>query len=237
MNNIPIPVALLCGGLGKRMHPITHSKPKSLIDVCGRSFIDHQLELLRFSGFNNIIICAGHFGKQIQDFVGNGNKWDLNIKYSFDGNFQIGTGGALIKALNLLGDEFFVMYGDSYLPINYKLMYDFYKKNNSLAVMAILENNNMFDKSNVKYYQDNINIFYSKNNLHKMNYIDYGVSILRSTLFKDYKNNQINIDLSLIFEEFSKKKLIQGYQVKERFYEIGSFEGLSDITKYFEKIK
>jgi len=237
MNNISIPIALICGGLGKRMHPVTYSKPKSLINVCGKPFIEHQLELLRFSGFKNVVICAGHFGKQIQDFVGNGNRWELNINYSFDGDYQIGTGGALIKALNLLGKEFFVIYGDSYLPINFHIIYDFFKKSNSLAVMAIYENNNKFDKSNVKYYEDGNNIYYSKNDTNEMIYIDYGVSIIRSSLLEDYKYNQMYIDLSQIFEEFSKNKLIKGYEVHDRFYEIGSFKGLSDITKYFEKIK
>ena len=115
-----LPVVILAGGLATRMMPITEKIPKSLIEVAGKPFIIHQLEYLKAQGVGKIVICLGHFGEMIQALVGDGSRFGLNIEYSFDGALLLGTGGAIKKSLHLLPKDFFVVYGDSFLPINYK---------------------------------------------------------------------------------------------------------------------
>lgn len=231
-----LPLALLCGGLGTRMSPLTDQKPKSLIEVCGKPFIEHQLNLLRSSGFNKIIICAGHFGSQIAEFVGNGSKWGMNIQYSFDGDGQVGTGAAVLNALELLGNSFFIMYGDSYLPIDYSSMQNLFDENNYSAVMAVFKNQNRHDTSNAMFIGDSALVRYSKNSPNsEMEYIDYGVSILDGRAFDPYKSIK-EFDLSKVFEDISEKRQLLGFEVYSKFYEIGSFQGLSDLNKYFEGI-
>src|SRR5580658_3498417 len=111
-----LPVAILAGGLATRLRPLTDRVPKSLLKIAGRPFIFHQLELLKTQGVGRAVLCVGHLGEQIEAAVGDGRALDLEIEYSFDGSELLGTGGALKKALPLLGEEFFVLNGDSYLP-------------------------------------------------------------------------------------------------------------------------
>ena len=113
-----LPVAILVGGLATRLHPTTLTIPKSLIKVAGKPFIFHQLKNLREQGITDIVLCTGHLGEMIKSYVGDGSKFDLKILYSSDGNKLLGTGGAIKKALPLLGDKFFVLYGDTFYLLN-----------------------------------------------------------------------------------------------------------------------
>src|SRR5271163_370338 len=112
-------VAILAGGLATRMRPVTERIPKSMIEVAGRPFIEHQLELLQAENVKNVVLCVGHLGEMIQAHIGDGKRFGLSVSYSFDGERLLGTGGALRRALPLLGHDFFVLYGDSYLDISY----------------------------------------------------------------------------------------------------------------------
>src|SRR5271169_2376083 len=115
-----IPVAILAGGLATRLRPTTETIPKSLIIVAGEPFIAHQLRLLERENLKRVILCVAHLGEMIRDYVGNGERYGLEVSYSFDGEQLLGTGGALRRALPLLDTAFFVLYGDSYLDIDYR---------------------------------------------------------------------------------------------------------------------
>src|SRR5512136_2352765 len=114
-----LPVAILAGGLATRLRPITEQIPKSLLEVAGRPFAEHQLELLRRRGFTEIVLCVGYLGEQIRDILGDGARWGMRLQYAFDGDRLLGTGGALRRALPLLGEAFLVVYGDSFLECDY----------------------------------------------------------------------------------------------------------------------
>ena len=123
MNKRPVmkmpTMAILCGGLGKRMAPLTNNLPKSLIKVAGKPFIFWQLELLKRNGFENVVLCVSHLGDLIRQTVGNGERWGLSIQYNFDNPGEYGTVRAIKAALPLLGREFCTIYGDSYLECPY----------------------------------------------------------------------------------------------------------------------
>jgi NDP-sugar pyrophosphorylase family protein len=111
-----LPVAVLAGGLARRLGQLTETVPKSLLRVAGRPFIHWQLGLLAQQGVTEAVLCVGHLGEQIRAAVGDGTGFGITVRYSFDGRTLLGTGGALKRAEPMLGTAFFVLYGDSYLP-------------------------------------------------------------------------------------------------------------------------
>ena len=225
------PVAILAGGLATRLYPSTKNMPKSMLVLAGKPFISHQLELLKKKGVTEVVICAGYLGTQIQDFVLNGNDFGLEVKYSFDGEKLLGTGGAVKKALSKLRDPFFVMYGDSYLDIDYKEIANYFILNKMPGLMTVLKNENKWDKSNVIFKNNRI-VKYEKNDITPdMNYIDYGLGIFRKRVFDNYSKDEI-FDLASVYMRLAEKKCLLGYEVENRFYEIGSRIGLEETKKY-----
>lgn len=230
------PVAILAGGLAKRLNPITQSIPKAMIEVSGKPFILHQLLHLRKQKIKKIVLCIGHLGDIIKSTIGDGSKLDLDISYSTDGDNLLGTGGAIKKALPLLGENFFVLYGDTYLPIRFDNVQKAYLSNSFLSLMTVFKNNGRFDKSNV-FYKKNHFIKYDKTKpSNDMNYIDYGLSIMNAKTFDKYSDKTF-LDLSIIFKKLSEKKQLGGFEVFRRFYEIGNPNSLRETREYFSKFK
>ena len=225
------PVAILAGGLATRSYPTTKNMPKSMLVVAGKPFISHQLELLQKRGITEVVICAGYLGTQIKDFVLDGKGFGLEVKYSFDGEKLLGTGGAVKKALSKLKDPFFVIYGDSYLDIDYKRIANYFYSNKMPGLMTVLKNENKWDKSNLIFKNDQI-VKYDKNDITSdMDYIDYGLGIFRKSVFDNYNKDEM-FDLASVYMKLAEKKCLLGYEVKKRFYEIGSHIGLEETEKY-----
>ena len=224
-------VAILAGGLATRLRPITEEIPKSLIEVAGEPFICHQLKYLRKQGIKSVVLCIGFLGEMIQEVVGDGSRWGMHVSYSPDGPTLLGTGGALRQALPLLGEHFFILYGDSYLPIDFSDVEKTYAASGKKGLMTILRNQNQWDKSNVEFDVGQI-IEYNKTVIRpQMHYIDYGLGLLQSAALKDYPAGQ-SFDLSKIYNDLSLAGELAGYEVFERFYEIGSREGIADTQAY-----
>lgn len=227
-------VAILSGGLATRLRPTTEKIPKSLIEIAGKPFICHQLDYLSRQNVISVILCVSYLGNLIKEVVGDGSKWGIDVVYSFDGDKQLGTGGALRKALPLLGESFFILYGDSYLPINLTDVQEAYVSSGCKGLMTVLKNENKWDKSNVEFSDGKI-IEYNKNKVtSQMQYIDYGLGILRNSTLRNYDINQ-SFDLSEIYTELSLSGNLIGYEVFERFYEIGSRQGIIDTQEYLLK--
>ena len=227
------PVAIIAGGKATRLYPVTHDIPKSMIKISSKPFIHWQLKMLSQSGIKEVILCLGVNSQLIIDYVGDGSQYDLEVKYSVDGDAPLGTGGAIVKALPFLGKDFGVVYGDSYLPINYEEIMLHYKSQKCLALMTILENSNKYDKSNVEYKNQKIIQYSKKNQNSKMNHIDFGFSIFNKKIF-DKAPMGVTIDLQEIIGNVVKSGELLGYEVTQRFYEIGSFKGIEDFKKYME---
>jgi NDP-sugar pyrophosphorylase family protein len=130
-NYSDLPVAILCGGMGTRLGKETEFRPKAMVEVNGRPWIHHQLDSLMVRGLSRFVLCIGHLGNHFFGRMG-----EYPVCYSLDGNIPLGTGGAVKNALHLLGDEFFVMYGDSYLPIDYELIFEQHRASGKLATMT-----------------------------------------------------------------------------------------------------
>ncbi len=229
-----LPVAILAGGLATRLYPITESKPKSLVDVAGEPFICRQLRYLRAQEIESVVLCVGKYGEMIEDLIGTGKSFDLEVAYSYDGNTLLGTGGALKQARAKLGDHFFVLYGDSYLPIDFSKVKQAFAKQNKLALMTILRNINRWDKSNVEYQNETILEYDKFHPKPTMQYIDYGLGIMSSKLFDSYPERTA-FDLASIYTQLAQEGQLAGYEVSERFYEVGSHQGLAETNQYFLK--
>lgn len=222
-------VVILAGGLATRLKPITESIPKSMIEICGEPFISHQLKLLKKNNIKNVILCLGHLCEKIQDYVGDGSNWGLNIRYSFDGSKLLGTGGALRSAIDLLPQRFFVLYGDSYLDIDYSVVADFCDGiNANSAVMTVYRNEGRYDSSNVEF-RGGVLINYDKTNKTElMEYIDYGLGILPRIAIETIPPDE-KYDLADLYVQLQKQGKLEGYEVYERFYEIGSINGIDEL--------
>jgi len=227
-----LPVALLAGGLATRLRPITETIPKALVDVAGVPFICRQLEYLHAQGIRKVVLCIGYLGEMIQAVVGNGSKFGLSVTYSPDGPVLLGTGGALKQALPLLEEQFFVLYGDSFLPVNFAAVEKVFFESKKSALMTVLENGNRWDKSNVLFRAGEL-IEYNKHAPRpEMAFIDYGLGVLTRSTLDSYPIGH-NFDLAEMYHTLSLQGQLAGYEVHERFYEIGSHGGLKETETYF----
>ena len=224
-----LPVALLAGGLATRLRPITAKIPKLLVEVVGEPFFTHQLRLLKAAGLTEIILCVGYLGEQIVELYKDGSNYGVNIKYSFDGPKLLGTGGALIQALPLLGDSFYVLYGDSYLPIDYRKIGDHFINSGKQGLMTVFENKGLYDASNVWFENGEIKVYDKKAKLPEMKHIDYGLGLFKASAFEGYSKTDV-VDLAEVQKKLVSQHELCGYEMKERFYEIGSPEGLAELN-------
>jgi len=229
-------IAILSGGLATRLHPVTKKIPKALLNVSGHPFIFHQLSYLRKQGIKKVVLCVGHLGEMIESYVGDGSKFDLEVVYSSDQNKLLGTGGAIKKAIPLLGEQFFILYGDTFLPISFDIVEEEFTKKKLSSLMTILKNKGKWDKSNVLLKTKQLIEYNKKSPSDDMNYIDYGLSILKSHIFDTYPENCF-FDLSSVFEQLSKKNQLWGFEVYERFFEIGTSNSLKETENFISNLK
>lgn len=226
-----LPIAILAGGLATRMRPLTERVPKVLLDVAGRPFAEHQLRLLRDAGISDVVFCVGHLGEMVEQVIGDGSRFGLSVRYSYDGDQLRGTGGALIRALPLLGEAFLVMYGDSYLDCDYVAVARTFFASGKLGLMAVIRNEGRWDKSNVLFEDGRIIRYDKKNRTADMHYIDYGLGALRRDALAEYPKDAV-VDLADVYHDLSLRNELAGYEMHERFYEIGSPKGLQETDDY-----
>jgi NDP-sugar pyrophosphorylase family protein len=221
-------VAILAGGLSTRLRPATNKTPKALLSVAGKPFLVHQLRLLRSNGFRRIVLCVGYLGEMIKAELGDGSNLGLQIAYSFDGPTLLGTGGAVKRALPMLGECFLVIYGDSYMPVDYSAIVEAFVLSGKPALMTVLENEGRWDVSNVSFEAGKIVRYDKKLRTPEMRHIDYGIAVLNASVFAPFLNN-VPFDLADVYSRLVLEEQMAAYKVKQRFYEIGSRQGLAEL--------
>lgn len=226
-----LPVAILAGGLATRLHPVTEKVPKALLPIAGRPFIHWQLERLAQQGVTDVVLCAGHLGEQIQAAVGDGRGFGVTVRYSFDGDTLLGTGGALKHARPMLGAAFFVLYGDSYLRCSFAAAQTAYEESQALGLMTVFCNEDRWEKSNV-LLRDGRVVEYDKHSPRPgMRHIDYGLSILSIQALQRSPASAA-FDLADLYHELVLRGELAALTVNERFYEIGSAGGIEATEHY-----
>ena len=227
-------VAILCGGLATRLGEVTRQLPKSLVEVAGKPFIHHQLSLLREQGAQQVVLCTGHLGGMIQDQVGDGSHFGMAVSYSPDGPTPQGTGGALRQAMPLLSDSFFVMYGDSYLEAGLKPLVQALEYSPEMdGLMTVYRNEGRLEKSNVIFENGTLVCYDKVRNDPRMRHVDYGLSLLRKRALDGAPQGAF--DLAVVLQGLSQNKKLAGYEVMERFYEMGSPRGLEETRLRLEQ--
>jgi len=222
-----LPVAILAGGLGTRLYPLTVRIPKALVEINGEPFLGHQLRLLRARGIEHVVICIGQHGERIQEFAGDGRLFGLAVDYSADGPVLLGTAGAIRNALPMLGDAFFVLYGDSYLPCSYAAVQRAFEDAGQPGLMTVYRNQGRWDTSNVEFSGGCIVAYDKKNRTAGMQYIDYGLGVFKHEAF-----DGAHADLAAVYADLLSTNQLAAFEVPERFYEIGSFDGIQELSEY-----
>jgi len=217
--------------MATRLRPITEKIPKLLVDVAGEPFFSHQLRLLKKAGLHHVVLCVGHLGEMIVRQYGDGTKWGVKIEYSFDGPKLLGTGGALVRALPKLGDAFYVLYGDSYLPVDYCDVGRVFLDSRKLGLMTVYENHGAYDTSNVWFEEGRIRAYSKAARLPQMHHIDYGLGLFRAAAFAGCPPDTV-VDLATVQTDLCLRGELAGYEMKQRFYEIGSPAGLKELDQH-----
>jgi NDP-sugar pyrophosphorylase family protein len=229
-----VPVAILAGGLATRLGAEVAALPKALVPVAGRPFVDHQLALLRAAGARRVVLCVGHMADAIEAHLGDGSAHGLEVAYAHDGPRLLGTGGALRRALPLLGDACFVLYGDSYLDAPLAPMLEALEAGSAWGVMTVLRNDGRWDRSNALVTDGRL-VRYDKHAPGpEMAHIDYGLTLLRREALARIPA-EAAYDLGDLYHELVNEERMIGYEVTRRFYEIGSPQGLAETRAFLER--
>jgi NDP-sugar pyrophosphorylase family protein len=226
-----LPVAILAGGLATRLRPLTESVPKALLPVNGEPFIAHQLRLLQTAGIERVVMCVGYLGERIREFVGDGARFGLTVEFCFDGPVLLGTAGAVKMALPHLGRQFFVLYGDSYLPCDYQAVVAAFASSGKEALMTVFRNEGQWDSSNILFADGRILTYDKRNPSSEMRHIDYGLGVFRDLAFAAVAADQ-PYDLAVLYGELLGRGELAGLEIHQRFYEIGSAAGLRELSGF-----
>lgn len=227
------PVIILAGGTATRLGALSQQIPKAMVEVAGAPFIDHQLRLLAEKGITEVVLSVSHLAEQIENFVRDGKQYELDVTYAYDGPIRLGTGGAIKAALHMVPDDFAILYGDTFLDIDYKPVFTAYKTSCQLGLMTVLLNDDNWDKSNVRYQNGIIEVYSKGDSLAGMRHIDYGLSILSKKCFDDFPEGQ-NFDLTEVFQRRINEGQMAGYEVQQRFFEIGTPSSLRETEHYLK---
>jgi NDP-sugar pyrophosphorylase family protein len=224
-------IVVLAGGLATRLGELTKTVPKSLLEVNGRPFLAWQLELFAAHGLCDVVLCVGHHADQIEAWVAANPIAGMTVRFSHDGPRQLGTGGALMRALPMVGESFLVTYGDSYLLCDYRAVYAHFERDErALGLMTVFENENQFDTSNVIYRDGRIVRYDKRVRVPEMRHIDWGLSVLTQRAFAAFARDE-PLDLAHVFERLVERGQLLGLEVRQRFYEIGSHAGLEELSR------
>ena len=225
---------ILAGGLATRLGRVAASVPKTLVPVGGRPFAEHQLGWLAANGVTDLVYCIGHLGEQVRGFVGDGAPWGLRVRYVDEGDRRLGTAGALRLAHDegALAEQFAVVYGDSYLPIDLPPVWEDFERRRPDALMTVFRNDGRFDRSNARLRADGL-VEYDKEATGAaraaMRHIDYGLSVIDRDRVVGELIPGAPADLADVFRSLSRAGRLAGHEVGKRFYEIGSLEGLDEL--------
>jgi NDP-sugar pyrophosphorylase family protein len=224
---------ILAGGRGVRLRPLTDMVPKPMIEIKGKPFLGYQLELLKKSKISEILLCVGYLKEKIMDYFGDGSKFGLKIDYSLEDYF-LGTGGALKIAKDLLSETFLLLYGDSYLPIDYTELINACPHGDDAGLVVCYDNKTKIANNNIYLDCSGLIRRYDKRHPDRdMNYVEAGVAILKKEILGMIPEGKAVSLEEEIFPALIKQGRLKGYPTSQRYYDIGTLEGLKEIENLF----
>lgn len=219
---------ILVGGLGTRLGSLTSSVPKPMITVHGRPFLEYELALLAQNGITDVVLCVGYLGEQIAQHFGNGSALGINVQYSWDGEQLVGPVGAMKNAEHLLEDSFFVLYGDAYLRLDYQVLMEAMLFSGCLGAMAVLHNYHEYGPSDLLVTDGIVREYDKKQPRPELEWVNFGVSALRRQALQLVEPHRFCDEEAFYGQLVAQRQLI-AFEVKDRFYEIGSLPGLEQF--------
>lgn len=219
-------VVILAGGLGIRLGPLTDRCPKSLVRVGGKPFLQHQLEWLARHALTRVVLCVGHLGEQIEAFAKDGRRFGVHVTYAAEGRTLAGTAGALREAEGLLEEEFCVLNGDSYLPINPLAPIRGFRARGLPALMVAYHNRGRYDMSNAAVAEGFVTAYSRQPNSQPLEFIDYGLRVFRKDVLALIPASG-RCDLDVLYQRLIEQGQLGAYVVRQPFHEIGSPKGLA----------
>jgi N-acetyl-alpha-D-muramate 1-phosphate uridylyltransferase len=224
------PVCILAGGLGARLGERVRDTPKPLLEVAGEPFLVHQLRLLADHGARAAVLCVGYRGEQVQERIGK-RRCGIEIRYSFDAEpGRDGTLGAIRRASPLLGERFLVLYGDTYLRIDYRAVAREWRHSGLPAVMSVLHNEGRWDASNAVYRDGRVLRYDKRSPSAGMRWIDYGLGGLTASALE--RAPAPARDLATLYERLAERGELLGFPASARFYEIGTARALRETDAF-----
>ncbi|MDP8236492.1 MAG: sugar phosphate nucleotidyltransferase [Candidatus Erginobacter occultus] len=225
---------ILAGGLGTRLASVQPDLPKAMVEVAGRPFLEFQLGLLRKNGVRDIVLCVGHLSERIESYFRDGSRFGVRISYSRETGELLGTGGALRQALPLLKPKFLLLYGDSYLEVDYQSIFSYFSQVDEPVLMTVFRNDNRWVKSNVIFRNGAVTVFDKKARDRGMTYLDYGLSVFSRDIL-DEMPARTPFSLDILYRRLAAAGRLAGLEVYRRFYEIGTPKGLEELRRYLEQ--
>lgn len=226
--------AILAGGRGTRLRPVTDVIPKPMIEIGGKPFLEHQINLLSKNGVAEILLCVGYLREKIMDYFGNGSRFGLKIDYSIEEGF-LGTGGALKKAKKCLQKDFILLYGDSYLPIDYTRLVNSWSQCSSLGLVVCYDNKDGIAVNNIYLDKEDFIREYNKSHPNKcMNCLEAGVMVFKKEVLESMADNRVISLEEEIFPLLIKQGKLRGYLTGQRFYDIGTPQGLKEMKELLQ---
>ena len=222
---------VLCAGLGKRLNPLTLTKPKPLLEINEITVLERCINLIIKFGAKKIILNTFHLGNQIFDFVEN-KKFPIDIQIIEDGEEILNTGGGI---LNMIGnsneDNFLIFNSDTLWQQDYLNeiieMQNFYFLNKLDNILLLVNKKLSFDKN----LKGNFNL---KNDLLKKDenndFIYIGCQILNKSLFEKYKVK--NFSISEIWNKLLKGNKLNGFESKINFYHLTNLEVFKKLKDF-----
>jgi NDP-sugar pyrophosphorylase family protein len=221
---------ILAGGLGTRLRPLTERMPKCMVPADGKPFLEHQLRLLASRGVRDIVLCLGYLGERVLEYFGNGHRFGVNLAYAWERDGLLGTAGAIRNAEALLAPEFFVAYGDSYLLLDYRAIMTRFRRSDALGMMVVYHNEDKLVRSDVVMRDGHVVAFDKTARLPGMVYVNEGLSVLRRRSLKLIPPG-LPFSQEQFFQMLARRRQLLAYETEQRFYEIGSFQGLEEFRR------
>lgn len=217
-------VIILAAGKGERMRPLTLAKPKPLLEVCGISLIEHHIINLKKAGFSEIVVNVSWLAQQIMQKLQDGSQFGVNIKYSYEGSEPLETGGGILKALPLLGnDPFLVVNGDIKTDFNFRSIQT---ESNKLAHLVLVKNPPHNEKGD--FALSPANNLLSNNNMKLEKYTYSGIGIYSPQLFNDLSPGKFSV-VPLLKNAMTENK-VSGQVYTGKWDDIGNIERLIKIN-------
>lgn len=225
--------AILAGGRGTQLMPLTRDLPKSMVLIRGQPFLEHQIRLLRRHGVMDIVLLVGQMADKICAYFGDGSRFNVRIRYSDEGDARLDTAGALQLAEPMLDDAFMVLFGDSYLPLDYAQVWRDFLTCGTRGLMVVYRNENRFDTSDVAVEDGFVTNYQKYPPLPQAVFINYGLTLLKRETLGLMSPGQ-RISLQSFLQPLIRERQLAAWEATQRFFEIGSFDGLKDLEAHLK---